>query len=634
MIGTVAAQSIGEPATQMTLNTFHFAGVSSKNVTLGVPRLKEIINVAKNIKTPSMTIYLNEEYRKSKESAKQILVQIEHCPMRKVVTKTEIHYDPDPLQTSIEEDKDFVEAFFELEDASFVNVSPWLLRLGLSRSVLIDKGLSVSEIVRMIKNTFVDELLVIGSDDNAEHPVLRIRIMKSDGADINESDLRDLETNLLNMVDLRGVKGVNKVFLARKKDSHLNIDGEFRDIEEWALDTDGTNLKNVMTNPNVDFTRTYSNYCIEIMEVLGVEATRAALLKELRNVIEFDGSYVNYRHLTLLVDVMTAKGSIMAITRHGINRSDSGALMRCSFEETVEILLEAAAFGDTDACYGISENIILGQLAPLGTGSFDVLLDEKTLDERFSGMQTGASTPYMQGFFSSAQTPNVGMFGYMGSQTPFLGGSVTPKALDINFVPNDSQFSPINDNPTALSPRYSGVQSPFQSGAMSPFSPKHSMSPGHSMSPAYNYSPGYAPSSPGYGAYSPSSPGYTPNSPGFSPTSPAYSPTSPSYSPTSPSYSPTSPSYSPTSPSYSPTSPSYSPTSPSYSPTSPNYSPTSPQYSPTSPQYSPTSPQYSPTSPQYSPTSPQYSPTSPQYSPASPQYSPASPSYDDQKKTE
>ncbi|KAL1914514.1 DNA-directed RNA polymerase II subunit RPB1 [Calcarisporiella thermophila] len=626
MVGTIAAQSIGEPATQMTLNTFHYAGVSSKNVTLGVPRLKEIINVAKNIKTPILTVYLVPDRARNMELAKEVQVALEHTTLQKITKATEIYYDPDIENTIIEEDKEFTEAYYALESdnpAVINNVSPWLLRIILNRAMMIDKNLSMLDVTNRINDDFKNDLHVICSDDNMENLVIRCRIMHEDGMEKDEGMdesgrieedvfLRRIESNMLSSISLRGIEGIERVFMVEKSQVVRREDGTFDKVNEWVLETTGSNLQKVLCQEGVDHRRTYSNNCLEIMDVLGIEATRAALLKELRAVIEFDASYVNYRHLALLCDVMTMHGHLMAITRHGINRAETGALMRCSFEETVEILLEAAAVGELDDCRGVSENIMLGQLAPLGTGSFDVMLDEVML----------------QNVVPTTHVATLGTVG-AGSYTP-MGGSMTPQQTPYEArspghfaeyyrpgVAENAMFSPI-----AETGGYGvGAASPW-SGGMSPYG---ATSPGYS--PA---SPGYSPSSPGYAAspaYSPSSPGYSPTSPSYSPTSPSYSPTSPSYSPTSPSYSPTSPSYSPTSPSYSPTSPSYSPTSPSYSPTSPNYSPTSPNYSPTSPSYSPTSPSYSPTSPKYSPTSPKYSPTSPSYSPTSPTYSPTSPSY-------
>ncbi|CAN3474396.1 DNA-directed RNA polymerase II subunit RPB1 [Diutina catenulata] len=643
MVGVIAAQSIGEPATQMTLNTFHYAGVSSKNVTLGVPRLKEILNVAKNIKTPGLTVYLEKQIAADIEKAKVIQAAIEHTSLKGVTASTEIYYDPDPRTTVIDEDYDTVEAYFAIPDEkveeSIDKQSPWLLRLELDRAKMLDKQLTMSQVAEKISENFGEDLFVIWSDDTADKLIIRCRVVrdpKSLDDDVNAEEdqiLKRIEAHMLEAISLRGIPGITKVFLA-EEDAHVQKPtGEFTKEKEWILATDGVNLAEVMCVEGVDYTRVRSNNFIEVLQVLGIEACRGALFKELKDVIEFGGSKVNYRHMALLIDVMTSRGHLMAITRHGINRADTGALMRCSFEETVEILLDAAATAELDDCRGISENVMLGQMAPLGTGAFDVMVDDNMLQEApgvtvEGEYEDGGATPYRDydmeddkiqfdegGAFSPIHTAQVGE---SGGLTSYGGMPQSPGAATSPFnFPTSPSFS------GATSPGYGGVTSP----SYSPTSPSYSpTSPSYSpTSPSYSpTSPSYSPTSP---SYSPTSPSYSPTSPSYSPTSPSYSPTSPSYSPTSPSYSPTSPSYSPTSPSYSPTSPSYSPTSPSYSPTSPSYSPTSPSYSPTSPSYSPTSPSYQPTSPSYSPTSPSYSPTSPQYSPTSPQYSPTSPSY-------
>jgi DNA-directed RNA polymerase II subunit RPB1 len=582
-IGVVAAQSIGEPATQMTLNTFHFAGVSAKNVTLGVPRLKEIINIAKQIKTPSLTIALKPELASDRTRAKDCQASLEYTTLHSVAAVTEVHYDPDPTDTVIEEDREFVRAYFEMpdEDVDPSRMSPWLLRIELNREMMVDKKLLMADVAERINEEFGGDLSCIFNDDNSEKLVLRIRLKKPEGVKYDDDTMGDevflkrIETNMLSNLALRGIPDIKKVFIREAKMNVINEDtGRFERKTEWMLDTEGVNLLEVMAHPDVDFTRTTSNHLIEVIQVLGIEAVRNALLKELRGVIEFDGSYVNYRHLAILVEVMTYRGHLMSITRHGINRVETGPLMRCSFEETVDILMEAAAFSEKDNMTGPSENIMLGQFCPIGTGEFKLHLNKEMLQdavelELFAG---GATTP-------GRETP--------GSMTPGHYGAKSPSFL--------------------LSPSGGfGMHSPFDTSmAFSPYN-----------ADGMGFSPG------GAAGYSPTSPAYSPTSPAYSPTSPAYSPTSPAYSPTSPAYSPTSPAYSPTSPAYSPTSPAYSPTSPAYSPTSPAYSPTSPAYSPTSPAYSPTSPAYSPTSPAYSPTSPAYSPTSPAYSPTSPAYSP------------
>ncbi|RMZ08179.1 hypothetical protein D0860_04781 [Hortaea werneckii] len=667
MVGVLAAQSIGEPATQMTLNTFHLAGVTAKTTTKGVPRLKEILNVADQLKTPNMRVFQHDEDRLSQEKCKDLRSEIEFTNLRSVTDETEIYYDPDIQSTVIEADRDMVESYFIIPEDSAEPIelqSKWLLRIVLGRRQLLDKGLTVTDVGQAVKQFYGADVAVLFSDDNADEQVLRIRVLdrgKEDAGDDEapeEADdtLKRLEGHMLDNVRLRGVKGARRAFVSSETVMRYAEDGSIvkskndEMCKEWFLDTDGVNLKETLAVEGVDPYRTTCNHFGEIFKCFGIEATRAALMRELSAVLTGDGSYVNYRHMAILCDVMCARGQLMAVTRHGINRADTGALMRCSFEETVEILFEAASSGELDDCRGVSENIILGQLAPSGTGEFDMLLDQEML-------KTVVSTHKPVGVMTGAASP------MDGSMTPYDMGSPLAEGGYAGGPDYAASFSPIIDAGqadvgggfTAYGGGFGG-QSPYTGG----------MSPGYAPTSPFNA--GFSPTSPGYGGYSPTSPaGYSPTSPGFdgatSPayqvTSPRFSPASPAYTPTSPTYSPTSPAYSggnkvsPTSPSYSPTSPSYSPTSPSYSPTSPNYSPTSPamhsgsapgsatspKYSPTSPQYSPTSPAYSPTSPAYSPTSPKYgsssggagsmstSPTSPGYSPTSPVYSPTSPKY-------
>uniref|UniRef100_A0A453CSM0 DNA-directed RNA polymerase subunit n=1 Tax=Aegilops tauschii subsp. strangulata TaxID=200361 RepID=A0A453CSM0_AEGTS len=357
MIGCVAAQSIGEPATPMTLNSFHYAGVSAKNVTLGVPRLTEIINVAKKIKTPSLSVFLKPEVSKKKELAKNVQCALEYTTLRSVIHATEIWYDPDPLGTTIEEDVEFVKSYYEMpdEDINLDKLSPWLLRIELNREMMVDKRLSMAEIAEKIKHEFDDDLSCIFNDDNADKLILRIRIKNDDEAPKqHENDgvfLKEIDSNMLTELALGGVPDINKVFIKEGEVNKFDEKDGFTQKaknKEWMLDTEGVNLLAVMCHEDVDATRTTSNHLIEVIEVLGIEAVRRSLLDELRVVISFDGSYVNYRHLAILCDTMTYKGHLMAITRHGINRNDTGPLMRCSFEETVDILLDAAVYAESD----------------------------------------------------------------------------------------------------------------------------------------------------------------------------------------------------------------------------------------------------------------------------------------------
>ncbi|ETO12662.1 hypothetical protein RFI_24716, partial [Reticulomyxa filosa] len=596
-VGTIAAQSIGEVVTQMTLNTFHYAGVSSKNVTLGVPRLAELINVAQTVKTPSLTVYLRPDVACDLNKTRDILVKLEHCTLRDIVAKSQIYYDPDPRECVVEEDREFLQYFFDFPDddtTEFLeNCSPWMLRLELDRMTKEDKKIRNAEIQKAIETRFKKEVRCLASNDNAEKLILQIRLMNSltstgtgmgggadDGGAKEEDELmegedtflRKLEENLFADIELRGVKGITKVFM-RQQDKGFwdNNTGQWSkrgSEKEWVLDTEGSQLLEVMAVDEVDATRTRSNHVVDMFQVLGVEAARASLLAEIRTVIEFYGIYVNYRHLAVLVDTMTYAGALMSITRHGINRRDTGPLMRCSFEETVEILYEAAHFAMADNLfvniymyihtYGCSENIMLGQMIPMGTGSFDLILDHEML-EKYAVEYTDSSAqdPFfgLQDQFTADMSPSYFTPEYQQLNTPSIDG------LKYNAM------SPGINTPGEFSPLVGGNSSPLQSLGSDRSSVDYSSD--HSESSSYFNTSRHSPS---YSSFrgNTTSPNYSPTSPNYSPTSPTYSPTSPTYSPTSPTYSPTSPTYSPTSPTYSPTSPTYSPTSPTYSPTSPN----------------------------------------------------------------
>jgi DNA-directed RNA polymerase II subunit RPB1 len=176
-------------------------------------------------------------------------------------------------------------------------------------------------------------------------------------------------------IKIKGCEGIDRVFTREAKINRWTPEkGHFKE-SQWVLETEGSNLVETMSVSTIDHTKTISNNVIEIYEVFGIEAARQSLLNELRTVLSFDGSYVNYRHLAILVDTMTCRGSLTAMTRHGINRVDAGTLTKCSFEETVEVLTDAAAFGEIDTLKGISDNIMLGQTIPAGTGIMDIIYD-------------------------------------------------------------------------------------------------------------------------------------------------------------------------------------------------------------------------------------------------------------------
>ena len=229
MVGPLAAQSLGEPATQMTLNTFHHAGVSAKNVTLGVPRLKEIINVSKKPKTPSLIVYLKGPPAKDAEKCKDVLCKLEHTTLRKVTSNTAIYYDPDPQNTVISEDQEWVNIYYEMPDFDVTRLSPWLLRIELDRKRMTDKKLSMEHISEQITKYFGEDLNCIFNDDNAKKLLLRIRVMHSIGEEKDEDGeekesvdkmqddqfLKLIEQNILSDMSLQGIESIAKVYMTQ-----------------------------------------------------------------------------------------------------------------------------------------------------------------------------------------------------------------------------------------------------------------------------------------------------------------------------------------------------------------------------------------------------------------------------------
>lgn len=385
MVGSAAAQGMGEPATQMTLNTFHFAGVSAKNVTLGVPRLKEIINVSKAIKTPSLKIFLLEEFRKNERIVTNVGGQIEYTTLQHVVGSSQIFYDPDPQKTIIKADESLVTLYNEIpvleHEASDSKNSPWVVRFELDNERMVQKDLTISAIDKMLHEAFGDQISVMHSDENAESQVIRIRVAGLEEEDPQEHAalLKEFLESIFQDMIIKGLLEISKVTFTKHIESDYDPKtGKFTQSDDnWIIETDGVCLRRILTIDKVDHRSTQSNDCLEIQQVLGIEAARQSLINELRFVLNSYGIYVNYRHLATLTDIMTQRGKLMSIARHGINRIDSGALRKCSFEETVEILVEAAVYSENDHLTGITENIIMGQIAPMGTGSFSLNVDSQ-----------------------------------------------------------------------------------------------------------------------------------------------------------------------------------------------------------------------------------------------------------------
>jgi len=403
-VGVIAGQSLGEPTTQLTLNTFHNSGVASKsNVTRGVPRIEEILRLTENPKNPSMTVFLKDADRESQEKANYCATLLTHTRLIDVVESMEICFDPHPTLTNIVDDAQLLERFYEFErqmlqyddnDAETHMGSKWVIRLVMNREKMLDKNITMDEIHFAIQNSYsTDEIHCIYSDFNMDNLVFRLRInntvfrkgakkMKSlDNAD-DIYLLKNFQDTLLKNIVLRGVSGVENV-QTRKLNKILDKeDGKFVEKKGiWILDTVGSNLLDTLSLDFIEPYHTFSNDIKEVFDVLGIEAARQIIFNEFNDVMAFSGVYINYHHLSLLCDRMTSNKCLVSIYRTGILKDNIGPIAKATFEVHTEVLLDAARHAQYDPVRGVSANVMCGQYGYYGTNAFQLLLDMDKLQE-------------------------------------------------------------------------------------------------------------------------------------------------------------------------------------------------------------------------------------------------------------
>jgi DNA-directed RNA polymerase II subunit RPB1 len=381
MVGALAAQSIGEPTTQLTLNTFHSAGTAKANATSGVPRIEELLSASANPKRPGNTVYLRPDISSDQDATISKMKEIQRTTLRDITKSVRIYYDPPMNGTVVEEDMDILALYqeFTVSEGDACE-SPWIMRLELNDAEQAARNiLDLTEVVTKLKNEKALKIInCIHSDNSAKKLILRI----SFDANVvkNPTMLRFLEDKVLDTV-LTGVHGVGGVHL-RKVKNELVYDEKvagYSQKEQYVLDVDGTNLYQLMVFPGVDGTRTFSNDIHEINDVFGIEAARLAIFEECSEV--FVQEKVNYHHLSVLVDSMTFSGRIVAVNRFGMNKNETGVLARSSFEETSKNMFNAAMGAEFDTMRGVSANIMFGQKPPCGTGFVDILVDESRLPD-------------------------------------------------------------------------------------------------------------------------------------------------------------------------------------------------------------------------------------------------------------
>ena len=388
MAGIIAAQSLGEPTTQMTLNTFHLSGVAAKSgMTRGVPRLKELLKVTQNPRATSLTIYLRPDIRKSKEEARRLAQEMEFTMLKDLVTVSRIYYDPRDSASLITDDQVWLSFFsaFEQETApADENKSPWIIRLELDREKMFNKNITMEDIGFVLRKAMSIELTY--TDHNASRMIFRIRLLleKREGkAPLDDLAMVKLAQNrLLTQTLIRGMPGLRSVSFRKVTDESFEKnpanDNRYEPVEQFVLDTFGTNFLDVLVHPDVDGTKLISNHVHDIYENLGIEAARQILFREIFGLFE-QAAPVNYRHVAILCDAMCNRGRLMSADRYGVNKKKTGPLAKASFEQAEDIMLRAALFGEMDPVTGVSANIMTGQPIRGGTTFTQVLLDETAL---------------------------------------------------------------------------------------------------------------------------------------------------------------------------------------------------------------------------------------------------------------
>jgi DNA-directed RNA polymerase beta' subunit len=374
-VGVISAQSIGEILTQMTLKTFHTAGAS--NMTSGIPRLDELLKVTKNPKMIECIIPLRKDLRESKEEARRAAQSMEFTLLQDLVTTSCIYYDPRDDATLLQQDAEWLAYFIAYEAAvskTTVKKSSWLLRFELDREKMFAKNISMDDIAYILKVSMKVNATTMYSDFNASQLVFRLRL--ADSTDTMNDQLivlKQLQNKILMTTAVRGIPGLRTVGFKKVNQELELVDGVYKTVDQFVLVSDGSNLLEILCHPSVDPTRVYSNNVYDMYENFGIEAARTLLLKELMGTIP---SGIHTRHTGMLVDRMTAKGRLMACTRFGINKLDIGSLAKASFEQTEEIMLKSALYGERDPVLGVSANIMLGSAIHGGTSFTDVLYDE------------------------------------------------------------------------------------------------------------------------------------------------------------------------------------------------------------------------------------------------------------------
>jgi DNA-directed RNA polymerase II subunit RPB1 len=403
MVGIIAAQSIGEPTTQMTLNSFHHSGIASlASITQGVPRVKELMSLTKNLKTPQMIIYLDDVNISNQNMANKIASYIKYTTIEHLRDTISVYYDPNPLDKDSFMELDNVKVFTTKNTSKYscqtnMNNVPWLIRIKFNRESLYEKEVSLldikSKFCNMWEKRFNDKLIKKG-DKNILEKITKIAILSNTDFDktpiihirfnmtvFDINIVNDFCKNIIDKFKLRGIPSITNIG-AINEEPILTFNNTNNNIEkktQYVIYTAGINLYDIRYLNNIDINKIICNDVVTMYETFGIEAARSTLLREIIYAYERAGGEVNYHHVAVLIDHMTFNGYLTSVDRHGMNRTGVGPLSKSSFEQPMDIFQQAAIFSETDNLNGVSARIMTGLVIKGGTGLCNVILDTELI---------------------------------------------------------------------------------------------------------------------------------------------------------------------------------------------------------------------------------------------------------------
>jgi DNA-directed RNA polymerase II subunit RPB1 len=404
MVGIIAAQAMGEPLTQLTLNAFHHAGISSLNTTTsGIPRIKELLSLSKKIKTPQMIMLLTKEYMDSRDMANKIASHSKYITIAQLRKRIDVYYEPNPyIKGGFREKDNVYEVFYGHnpgKNSCQVDIAslPWLMRIVLDREKLLEKEVTLLDMKSKFCNAWekrytdmksvkkeeraifekVTQCAILSNTDNDNVPIIHIRF---DMTDIDLTTINEFIDIVVDKFKLKGLPSITDAIVAEER--VLAFDGPDHTVDkknQFVIYTTGINMYDIRYIVGVDVYRTICNDVLQTYEIFGIEAARATLIREI--IFVYVGNAANFQHLSVLADIMTNCGYLISIDRHGMNKSDTDPLSRASFEKTVDQMLTAAVFGEVDKMKGISSRIMAGMVIKGGTGLCDLLLDTDMIEK-------------------------------------------------------------------------------------------------------------------------------------------------------------------------------------------------------------------------------------------------------------